>query len=112
MKMQSQSICFGIKSSAGTMEGKDYSSTTFYLPADFAQTGNARALGQVTVPYRCGDAKEFDKWAHLEKSWPVGGVPVLCEFDVVVGKDAQGKDAPKIVLLGIKPISSTAPRAA
>jgi len=105
MKMQSQSVLHGIKSSEGEMEGKKYSSTTFYLTADFASGVSTKAIGSVTVPYRLGDALEFQKWAHLEKSWPATGVPVQCEFDVVVGKDAQGKDAPKLVLLGIKPLA-------
>lgn len=104
MKMQSQSTLFGIKASSGDFEGKSYSSTTFYLPAEFGQGGNTKAIGAVTVPYKLGDASEFEKWAHLSHSWPVAGVPVQCEFDVVVGKDAQGKDVPKIQLLSIKPM--------
>lgn len=103
MKMQSASTLYGIKSSKGEYEGNKFSSTTFYLPAEFASNGNSRAMGAVTVPYKCGEAEEFDKWAHLANSFPPGGIPVLCEFDVVLGKDAQGKDAPKLVLLSIKP---------
>lgn len=106
MKMQSASTLFGIKASQGEVEGNKYSSTTFYLPAEFTSTANVKALGNVTVPYKFGDASEFDKWAHLEKSFPVSGIPVVCEFDVTVGKDAQGRDAPKIVLLSIKPQST------
>ncbi len=103
MKMQSASVLFGIKSSKGEIEGTKYSSTTFYLPAEFTSTSNVKAIGNVTVPYKFGDASEYDKWAHLEKSFPPGGIPVMCEFDVTVGKDAQGKDAAKLVLVGIKP---------
>ena len=103
MKMQSNSILSGIKASAGDFEGKAFSSTTFYLPADVASTSSTKAIGSVTVPYKFGDATEFQKWAHLEKSWPATGVPVLCEFDVVAGTDAQGKPTAKIVLVGIKP---------
>lgn len=102
MKMQSQSILFGIKASEGNYEGTAFSSTTFYLPAEFATGGNVKAIGLVTVPYKFGDASEYKKWEHLEKAFPASGVPVVCDFDVVVGKDANGRDAPKIVLLGIK----------
>jgi len=107
MKMQSQSTLFGIKASEGEYEGNKFSSTTFYLPADFASNANTKAMGAVTVPHKFGDASEFQKWAHLEKSFPASGVPVNCEFDVVVGKDAQGKDSAKLVLVGIKPMPST-----
>ena len=107
MKMQSTSTLFGIKASEGEMEGTKYSSTTFYLPADFASTTNTKAMGAVTVPYKFGDASEFQKWAHLEKSFPASGIPVNCEFDVIVGKDAQGKDSAKLVLVGIKPTPTT-----
>jgi hypothetical protein len=107
--MQSTSVLYGIKASEGEMEGNKYSSTTFYLPAEFASTANTKAIGAVTVPYKFGDASEFQKWAHLEKSFPAAGIPVNCEFDVIVGKDAQGKDSAKLVLVGIKPSSPVRP---
>lgn len=103
MIMQSASTLYGIKASKGEYEGNKFSSTTFYLPAEFAKNTNVQAMGAVTVPYKCGEAEEFDKWAHLAKSFPAAGIPVMCEFDVVLGKDAQGKDAPKLVLISIKP---------
>lgn len=104
MKFTGQpSILFGIKATSGEVEGNKYSSTTFYLPADVANTANVKALGSVTVPYKFGDVTEINKWAHLENSWPAGGLPVLCDFDVVQGKDAQGKDAAKLILIGIRP---------
>lgn len=105
MKMQSKSTLYGLKPSFGEVEGNKYDFTTFYLPAEFATNTASKAIGCVTVPYKFGDSTEFDKWAHLANSWPVGGLPVDCEFDVVLGKDAKGKDAPKLVLLGIKPRS-------
>ena len=108
MKMQSNSTLYGIKASDSEFEGKKYSSTTFYLPAEFAQGGPVEAMGAVTVPYKLGDSGEFKKWAHLKSGFPVGGVPVACEFDVVVGKDAQGKDSAKLVLLSIKPSAAPA----
>lgn len=112
MKMKSQSTLHGIKATEGEIEGNKFSSTTFYLPADVASNASVKAMGAITVPYKMGDASEYQKWAHLEKAFPATGVPVECEFDVVAGKDAQGKDAAKIVLVGIKPLSATAQRAA
>jgi len=103
MKMQSASVLYGIKAFEGNVEGTDYSSTTFYLPAEFAVGGTSLAMGTVTVPYKFGDASEYKKWEHLAKSFPAAGIPVSCEFDVVVGKDSRGKDAAKLVLCGIKP---------
>jgi len=104
MKFSNQpSVCFGIKESKGEFDGKAFSSTTFYLPADMAGNQSGRAIGVVTTPHKFGDASEFSKWAHLEKSFPVGGVPVLCDFDVVAGRDANGKDQAKLMLVGIRP---------
>ena len=106
MKMLNvQSTLFGAKSSSGDYEGKAFSSTTFYLPADMAQSASSKAIGMVTVPYKCGDHTEIQKWLHLEKSWPVGGVPVLCDFEVVQGRDAQGRDSGKLQLLAIRPVA-------
>jgi hypothetical protein len=102
MKMKAQQVLFGIAGSEGEVEGNKYSSTTFYLPADLANSANKKTLGVVTVPYKFGDASEFQKWAHLEKSWPATGVPVDVEFDIVAGKDAQGRDSAKVVLVGIQ----------
>jgi hypothetical protein len=109
MKFTNQpSVCFGIKESAGEFDGKAYSSTTFYLPADMAKSGSGRAIGSVTTPHKFGDATEFKKWEHLEHSFPAGGLPVLCDFDVVAGRDANGKDQAKLVLVGIKPAPAPA----
>jgi hypothetical protein len=112
MKFSNQpSTCYGIKQSESEYEGKKFSSTTFYLPADLAANANGKTLGVVTVPYKCGDATEFDKWAHLSKSWPLtGGIPVLADFEMVAGRDAQGRDSGKLVLTGIRPAPTT-PRA-
>lgn len=99
----------GIKQSSVEMDGKKYSSTTFYLPADLAENGAGKAIGSVTTPYKCGDSTEFDKWAHLSKSFPPGGIPVVCDFDVVAGKDAQGKESSKLMLLAIRPAPGTPP---
>ena len=102
MRMKAQQTLFGIKARDGQVEDNKFSSTTFYLPADLAANASSKTLGIVTVPYKFGDASEFSKWAHLEKSWPAAGVPVDVEFDIVAGKDAQGRDAAKVVLVGIQ----------
>lgn len=107
MKFQDQkTMCYGIKQSDVTMDGKNYSSTTFYLPADISESAAGKALGVVTTPHKCGDASEFEKWAHLRNSWPATGLPVLCDFETVAGKNAMGKDEMKLKLLAIRPVPS------
>lgn len=103
MQMKSTVICTGIKESKGTFEGKDFSSTTYHLVVDVAGNSAGRSIGSVSRPFKCGDASEFQKWAHLEKSWPVAGLPCDCVFDIVAG---AGNDS-KLTLLEIKP-SATA----
>lgn len=105
-------ICHGIKQSSTEFEGRKFSSTTFYLPAELAESAAGKTLGAITVPYKFGDANEFDKWAHLQNSWPETGLPVLVNFELVSGKDAQGKDTGKLQLMGVRPVSATARAAA
>lgn len=99
-------ICHGIKQSAVEFDGKKFSSTTFYLPAELAESAAGKTLGAITVPYKLGDASEFEKWAHLSNSWPESGLPVMVQFELVSGKDAQGKDAGKLQLTGIRPAAA------
>lgn len=108
MKFTSKALCTGIKESKGQFEGKDFSSTTYHLIVDVAENGAGRSIGAVSRPFKCGDASEFEKWVHLTKSWPVGGLSCDCEFDMVAGSD----NATKLVLLGIKPAAAPAPKAA
>lgn len=108
MKFQNTAICTGIKESKGSFEGKDFSSTTFHLIVDVAENSAGRSIGSVSRPFKFGAADEFEKWAHLEKSWPVGGLPCVCEFEVVAGADSSSK----LMLLGIKPAAQTARAAA
>lgn len=105
-------ICHGIKQSATEFEGRKFSSTTFYLPAELAESAAGKTLGAITVPYKFGDANEFDKWAHLSNSWPEAGLPVVVNFELVSGKDAQGKDTGKLQLTGIRPATAPARAAA
>lgn len=107
MKFQNVALLTGIKESKGEFEGKAFSSTTFHLIVDVAENGSGRSIGAVTRPFKFGDASEFDKWAHLSKSWPVGGVHCACEFEVVAGAD----NSSKLVLLGIKPNVAARPAA-
>ncbi len=107
-----QTTCFGIKQSATEFEGKKYSSTTFYLPAELSESAAGKTLGSITVPYKCGDATEFEKFAHLSNSWPEGGLKVTVQMELVSGKDAQGKDTGKLALKSIRPLSAAATRAA
>lgn len=112
MKFTNQpSLCFGIKESKGEFEGKAFSSTTFYLPADMAANSSGRAIGVVTTPHKFGDASEFGKWAHLEHSFPAGGLPVLVDFDVVAGRDANGNNTAKLQLVAIRPTPAPAAKA-
>lgn len=104
--------CFGIKQSDSEFEGKKYSSTTFYLPADLAESASGKTLGVVTVPYKFGDSAEFERWAHLKSSFPAGGIACLAEFELVAGKDAQGKDSGKLALVGIRLAPAAATRSA
>lgn len=99
MKFSNQAICTGIKESKGEYEGRAFSSTTFHLSVDVAESGSGRSIGAVTRPFKFGDASEFEKWAHLGKSWPQTGLPVLCDFEIVAGADQSSK----LVLLGIRP---------
>jgi hypothetical protein len=102
MKMQSVILCTGIKESAGEMEGRKSSSTTFHLIVDVAENSWGRSLGSVSRPFKFGDATEFEKWAHLKNSWPSGGLPVFCEFDVVAGAD----NTTKLTLVSIRPANA------
>jgi hypothetical protein len=99
MKMQSRAVLHGIKSSKGDIEGRAYDSTTFHLSVDLGQSSNGESIGVVTRPFKFGTSEEFQKWAHLKNSWPLGGVLCDCEFDVVAGAD----NSAKLTLLGIKP---------
>lgn len=97
MQMNSQVTVHGIKESAGTFEGKPFSSTTFHCEVDLKENGAGRSLGRVTRPFKFGDAKEFDKWAHLGASLPVLAHAV---FDV----ESTREDGVKLTLVQIRPV--------
>lgn len=106
MKMSNRAVLHGIKSSKGDIDGRAYDSTTFHLSVDIGQSSNGESIGVVTRPFKFGTSDEFKKWAHLKNSWPLGGVQVDCEFDVVAGSD----NSVKLTLLSIK-AAPAAPRA-
>jgi hypothetical protein len=108
MKFTNKAICTGIKESKGEFDGKAFSSTTFHLSVDLGENGAGRSLGVVSRPFKYGDASEFEKWAHLGKSWPVGGVACDCDFEVIAGAD----NTSKLMLLGIRPPSRLDAKAA
>lgn len=108
MKFQNTVLCTGIKESKGEFEGKAFSSTTFHLNVDVAENSAGRSIGTVTRPFKHGDASEFEKWAHLSKSWPVGGLPCIADFEVVAGADNKSN----LVLLGIRPATQPNAKAA
>lgn len=101
MKMSNKAVLHGIKSSKGDVDGRAYDSTTFHLAVDMGQSSNGESIGVVTRPFKFGTSEEFKKWAHLKNGWPLGGVPVECDFDVVAGSD----NSVKLTLLAIRPSS-------
>lgn len=101
MQMQQEVIVHGIKESAGTFEGRAFSSTVFHIEADLKANGSGRSLGKATTPQKCGDASEFEKWAHLEKSVPI---KAMATFEM----QANGKGDSSIVMTAIRPVERKA----
>ncbi|GKT02289.1 hypothetical protein AVKW3434_22890 [Acidovorax sp. SUPP3434] len=97
MKFQSEVIVHGVKESEGTIEGRAFSSTTFHCEVDLAENSAGRSIGRATRPFKLGDAKEFDKWAHLGNSLPVKAVAT---FEMQAG----AQDATKLTLVDIRPV--------
>lgn len=105
MRIPMQVVVHGIKESAGTFEGKAFSSTTFHCEVDLKENGAGRSLGRVTRPFKIGDAKEFDKWAHLGASFPITA-------DAVFEMEATREDGTKLSLVEIKPAARAPQKAA
>ncbi len=103
MRFNSEVIVHAVKESAGEFEGRAFSSTTFHCEVDLKENGAGRSIGRVTRPFKLGDAKEFDKWAHLGGSLPIKANAV---FDMAAGRD----DSAKLTLVEIKPVER-APKA-
>ncbi len=96
MRIPMQVVVHGIKESVGTFEGKPFSSTTFHCEVDLKENGAGRSIGRVTRPFKIGDAKEFDKWAHLGSAFPVTA-------NAVFEMEATREDGTKLSLVEITP---------
>ncbi|QTD44301.1 hypothetical protein [Ottowia testudinis] len=97
MQFNQQVMVHGIKESQGNFEGRAFSSTTFHVEADLKANGAGRSVGRVTTPMKCGDAAEFEKWAHL----PATAFPVKC--DAIFEMQANGKGGTDLIMASIKP---------
>lgn len=102
MQFKSEVIVHGVKESKGTIEGRDFSSTTFHCEVDLAENSAGRSIGRATRPFKLGDAKEFDKWAHLGESLPL---KAIATFEMA----AAAQDGTKMVLVDIRPVDIAKP---
>lgn len=100
MRFNSEVIVHAVKESAGNFEGRDFSSCTFHCEVDLKENGAGRSIGRVTRPFKLGDAKEFDKWAHLGNSLPI---KATATFEMAAGRE----DSAKLMLVEIRPIERT-----
>lgn len=98
MEFESQVVVHGIKESVGEIEGRAFSSCTFHCEVDLKENSAGRSIGRVTRPFKLGDAKEFDKWAHLAHSMPI---KALATFEM----EAAREDGTRLVLKSIKPVA-------
>jgi hypothetical protein len=97
MRVTTEVIVHAVKESAGEYEGRAFSSTTFHCEVDLKENGAGRSIGRVTRPFKLGDAKEFDKWAHLGAALPI---KAKATFDL----EAAREDGTKMTLLEIVPV--------
>lgn len=97
MQFNSRVKVHAVKESVGEFEGKAFSSTTFHAEVDLKENGAGRSIGHVTRPFKLGDHKEFDKWAHLGGSLPV-------EADAVFEMEASRDDKTALKLVSITPV--------
>lgn len=102
MQFKSEVIVHGVKESKGTIEGREFSSTTFHCEVDLAENSAGRSIGRATRPFKLGDAKEFDKWAHLGESLPL---KAIATFEMA----AAAQDGTKMVLVDIRPVDMAKP---
>lgn len=97
MQFKSEVIVHGVKESQGSIEGRDFSSTTFHCEVDLAENSAGRSIGKATRPFKINDAKEYDKWAHLGASLPIKAVAT---FEMA----AAAQDGTRMVLVDIRPL--------
>lgn len=98
MQFNSEVIVHAVKESVGEMEGRAFSSTTFHCEVDLKENGAGRSIGHVTRPFKLGDHKEFDKWAHLGNSLPIKAKAV---FEMSAAKE----DKSVLILVSIAPVA-------
>lgn len=98
MQFQAEVIVHAVKESAGEFEGRAFSSTTFHCEVDLKENNAGRSIGRVTRPFKLGDAKEFDKWAHLGSALPI-------KAKAVFEMEATREDGAKMSLVSIVPIT-------
>jgi hypothetical protein len=101
MQFPTEVVLHAVKESAGSFEGKAFSSCTFHVEVDLPENGAGRSIGRVTRPFKLGDAQEFDKWSHLG-----GSLPLKCAatMRIEAAKDAGGRDGTKVSLVAIRPL--------
>lgn len=109
MQFKSEVVVHAVKESVGNFEGKAFSSTTFHCEVDLKENGAGRSIGCVTRPFKLGDAKEFDKWAHLSHSLPCKALAV---FEMEATKEVQGQAGTRMVLVSIAPTELVQKKAA
>lgn len=97
MQFKSEVIVHGVKESKGSIDGREFSSTTFHCEVDLSENAAGRSIGRATRPFKIGDASEFDKWAHLGASLPI---KAIATFEMA----AAAQDGTKMVLLDIRPV--------
>jgi hypothetical protein len=102
MQFKSEVIVHGVKESQGSIDGRAFSSTTFHCEVDLAENSAGRSIGRATRPFKLGDAKEFDKWAHLGQSLPL---KAIATFEMA----AAAQDGTKMVLVDIRPLEQAKP---
>jgi len=105
MQFIAQTILHAVKESAGTFEGKAFSSCTFHMEVDLKENSAGRSIGRVTRPFKMGDASEFDKWAHLGHSLP-------CKCEAVFEMEATREDKTALKLVGLRPLEQVKPATA
>lgn len=102
MQFKSEVIVHGVKESQGSIDGRAFSSTVFHCEVDLAENSAGRSIGRATRPFKLGDAKEFDKWAHLGAALPIKAVAT---FEMA----AAAQDGTKMVLVDIRPLEQAKP---
>lgn len=102
MQFKAETILHAVKESAGTFEGKAFSSCTFHMEVDLKENSAGRSIGRVTRPFKMGDATEFGKWEHLGDK-----LPLKCE--ALFEMEASREDKTSLKLVGLRPLAQVNP---